>query len=162
MPPYQGGGDMISMVTFEQTQYNELPYKFEAGTPHIVGAIGLGKAMDYVQGLGLEAIAAYEHEILLYANERFAELPNVRILGTAEEKAAVISFLIEGVHAHDVGTILDMEGIAVRAGHHCAQPVMDRYGVSATARASFAFYNTHQEVDRLIDGIHKVSEIFSR
>jgi cysteine desulfurase/selenocysteine lyase len=162
MEPYQGGGEMIRTVTFEATEYNDPPHKFEAGTPNIVGAIGLGKAMDYVLGLGIEAIEAYEQEILGYANKRFAELPNVRILGTAEEKAAVISFLIEGVHAHDVGTILDMEGIAVRAGHHCAQPVMDHYGVAATARASFAFYNTREEVDRLMDGIHKISEIFNR
>lgn len=162
MEPYQGGGEMIRSVTFEGTEYNDPPHKFEAGTPHIVGAIGLGHAMDYVLDVGLDSIAAYEHELLIYANLRFAELPNVRILGTAEEKAAVISFLIEGVHAHDVGTILDMEGVAVRAGHHCAQPVMDRFGVTATARASFAFYNTFEEVDRLVEGIHQVTEIFNR
>ena len=162
MEPYQGGGEMILSVTFEGTEYAEPPHKFEAGTPHIVGAIGLGEAMEYVLRLGREAICEYEHELLTYANERLAEIPEVRFLGTAKNKAAVISFLIDGAHAHDVGTILDMEGVAVRVGHHCAQPVMDHYGVAATARASFAFYNTRKEVDRLADGILRVMEIFGR
>jgi cysteine desulfurase/selenocysteine lyase len=162
MPPWQGGGEMIRTVRFDGSTFADVPHKFEAGTPHIVGAIGLAKAMDYVLELGRDAICEHEHDLLTYANQRLAELSEVRILGTAREKAAVISFLIDGVHAHDVGTILDMEGIAVRAGHHCAQPVMDRYGVAATARASFAFYNTRKEVDRLVEGIRRVTEIFGR
>ncbi len=160
MEPYQGGGEMIRSVTFEKTEYNDPPNKFEAGTPHIVGAIGLGAAMCYVEKTGLEAIAAHEHDLLTYATGRLAEIPQVRLIGTAAEKAAVISFLVDGIHAHDVGTILDHEGVAVRVGHHCAQPLMDYYGVPATARASFAFYNTRQEVDRLIDGIHQILEFF--
>lgn len=160
MEPYQGGGEMIRSVSFEGTEYNVPPHKFEAGTPHIVGAIGLAAAMEYLESLGLEAIARHEHDLLLYANARLATLPQVRLVGTAEHKAAVISFLIEGVHAHDVGTILDQEGVAVRAGHHCAQPVMDRFGIAATARASFALYNTRAEVDALVDAIGKVVEIF--
>ena len=160
MEPYQGGGEMIREVTFEGTTYNEPPHKFEAGTPHIVGAIGLGAAMEYLEGVGLEAIAAHEHDLLLYANQRLAELPQVRLLGTAADKAAVVSFLVDGVHAHDVGTILDQEGVAVRVGHHCAQPVMDRFGVAATARASFALYNDRSDVDALVDGLARVVEIF--
>ncbi len=160
MEPYQGGGDMIRSVTFESTEYNVPPHKFEAGTPHIVGAIGLAAAMDYVTNLGFEAIAAHEADLLDYATQRLQAIPQVRLIGTAEHKAAVISFLVEGVHAHDVGTILDHQGIAVRAGHHCAQPIMDFFGVAATARASFAFYNTRQEADRLADGILKILEIF--
>ncbi len=160
MAPYQGGGEMIRSVTFETTEYNVPPHKFEAGTPHIAGAIGLGAAMEYVESVGLGAIVQHEHEILTYATERLAGIPQVRLIGTASEKAAVISFVVEGVHAHDVGTILDQEGVAVRVGHHCAQPVMDHFKVSATARASFVLYNTKQEVDRLIAGIERVLEIF--
>ena len=160
MDPYQGGGEMIRLVTFEGTEYNVPPHKFEAGTPNIVGTIGLAAAMDYLEATGLETIGRHEHDLLLYANKRLATLPQVRIVGTAEEKAAVISFLVEGVHAHDVGTILDQEGVAVRAGHHCAQPVMDRFGIAATARASFAFYNTRSDVDALVDAIGQVVEIF--
>jgi cysteine desulfurase/selenocysteine lyase len=160
MPPFQGGGDMIKSVSFEKTTYNDLPYKFEAGTPSIAGAIGLGVALDYLAGLGLEQVAAYEHELLAYATERLASLPGLRLIGTAREKAAVLSFVVEGVHAHDVGTILDREGVAVRAGHHCAMPVMTRFGVPATTRASLALYNTREEIDALIGALEKVREIF--
>jgi cysteine desulfurase/selenocysteine lyase len=160
MPPWQGGGDMILSVSFEKTTYNALPHKFEAGTPPIAAAIALGTAIDYLQALGLDRIAAYEHDLLAYATARVSALPGVRIIGTAPEKAAVLSFVIDGVHPHDIGTILDQEGIAVRAGHHCAQPVMQRMGVPATARASFAFYNTVEEVDALVAGIQTVQEIF--
>lgn len=161
MPPYQGGGDMILSVSFERTEYNVLPFRFEAGTPNIAGAIALGAAIDYVQEIGLEKIATYEDKLLAYATEAMAEIPGIRLIGTARNKASVLSFLIEGVHPHDIGTILDREGIAIRAGHHCAQPVMERFGVPATARASFAFYNTLEEVDVLIAGIRKVQEVFS-
>lgn len=160
MPPYQGGGDMIQSVTFEKTTYNELPYKFEAGTPHIAGAIGLGAAVDYVQSIGLDAIAAYEHELLEYATQALQAIQGLRLIGTAPHKAAVLSFVLEGVHAHDVGTILDRQGIAIRTGHHCAQPVMDRFNVPATARASLAFYNTRQEIDLLAAAIGEVIEVF--
>ncbi len=159
MPPYQGGGDMIKSVTFEKTIYNDLPYKFEAGTPNIAGGLGLGAAIEYVQKLDLKAIGEYEHELLAYATEKLLTIPGVRIIGTAKEKAAVLSFVMEGIHPHDIGTILDVEGIAIRTGHHCAQPVMLRFGVPATARASFAFYNTKDEVDALVKGIYKVKEI---
>jgi cysteine desulfurase / selenocysteine lyase len=159
MPPYQGGGDMISSVTFEKTTYNVLPYKFEAGTPNIAGVIGLGAAIDYVERIGLARIAAHEADLLEYATERLSSVDGLRIIGTAREKAAVISFVLEGIHPHDVGTVLDQEGIAVRTGHHCAQPVMDRFGVPATARASFSFYNTREEVDALIKGLAKVREV---
>jgi len=161
MPPYQGGGDMISSVTFEKTTYNTVPYKFEAGTPNIAAAIGLGAAIDYLNQVGLDAIAAYEHDLLAYATEAIAKIPGVRIIGNAREKAGVISFVMEGVHPHDAGTVLDQEGIAVRTGHHCAQPVMERFGVPATTRASLAFYNTKEEIDALVAGIHKVQEMFS-
>jgi cysteine desulfurase/selenocysteine lyase len=161
MPPYQGGGDMIRSVTFERSTYNKLPYKFEAGTPNIAGAIGLGAAIDYVEKLGLNHIAAYEKKLLDYATERLAAIPGVRIVGTAREKAGALSFLLGDVHPHDIGTILDREGIAIRAGHHCAQPVMQRFGIAATARASFAFYNTPEEVDRLAEGIEKIREVFA-
>jgi cysteine desulfurase / selenocysteine lyase len=161
MPPYQGGGDMILSVSFEKTTYNELPYKFEAGTPNIAGVIGLGAALDYVAAVGLPRIAAHEADLLQYATKRLHEIPGLRIVGTAEEKAAVISFVLEGIHPHDVGTILDYEGIAVRTGHHCAQPVMARFGLPATARASFAVYNTREEVDALVQGLHKVQEVFA-
>lgn len=160
MPPYQGGGDMIQSVTFEKTTYNELPYKFEAGTPHIAGAIGLGAAIDYVQSIGLDAIAAYERELLEYATQALQAIQGLRLIGTAPHKAAVLSFVLEGVHAHDVGTILDRQGIAIRTGHHCAQPVMDRFNVPATARASLAFYNTRQEIDLLAAAIGEVIEVF--
>jgi cysteine desulfurase / selenocysteine lyase len=160
MPPYQGGGDMISLVTFEKTHYNVLPYKFEAGTPHIAGGIGLGVAIDYLRGLDWEQVAAHEQALLAYATEALSRIDEVRLIGTAKEKAGVASFVIENVHAHDVGTILDQEGIAIRAGHHCAMPVMQRFGVPATARASFAFYNTIEEIDVMIHAIHRVLKVF--
>jgi cysteine desulfurase/selenocysteine lyase len=160
MPPYQGGGDMIATVTFEKTTYNTLPYKLEAGTPNIEGGIALGVAIDYLESIGLDAIAAYEHELLAYATEIISSIRGVKIIGTAREKASVLSFTLDGVHPHDVGTILDGEGIAVRAGHHCAQPVMQRFNVPATARASLAFYNTKEEIDALAGAIHRVREVF--
>ena len=160
MPPYQGGGDMISSVTFEKTVYNHLPYKFEAGTPHIAGAIGLGAAIDYLNRLGLERAAAYERDLLDYATAAVSAVPGVRLIGTARHKASVLSFVLDGVHAHDVGTILDQEGIAIRTGHHCAQPVMERFGVPASARASLSFYNTRQEIDALAAALHQVRRIF--
>jgi cysteine desulfurase/selenocysteine lyase len=160
MPPYQGGGDMIASVTFEKTTYNTLPYKFEAGTPNIAGTIGLGAAIDYVNQIGLERIAKYEHELLVYGTEALSQIPGLRLIGTAREKAGVLSFVLEGVHPHDVGTILDREGIAIRTGHHCAMPVMERFGIPATARASLAFYNTREEIDALVAGIRKVKEVF--
>ncbi len=159
MPPYQGGGDMIRSVTFEKTLYNVLPYKFEAGTPNIAGAIGLAAAIDYVNALGLENIAAYEEDLLGYATHALGAIPGLRIIGTAPEKASVISFVIEGIHPHDVGTVLDQEGVAVRTGHHCAQPLMERFKIPATTRASLAFYNTEKEVDALAGGIRKVKEL---
>jgi cysteine desulfurase/selenocysteine lyase len=161
MPPYQGGGDMIRSVTFEKTIYNRIPYKFEAGTPNIAGGIALGAAIDYLEGIGLDRIAAHERDLLQYATGALAKLPKVRLVGTAAEKAGVLSFVVEGVHAHDVGTILDQEGIAIRTGHHCAQPVMDFFNVPATARASLAFYNTRAEIDALAAGLDKVTEVFS-
>lgn len=160
MPPYQGGGDMISTVTFEKTTYNALPLKFEAGTPNMAGVIGLGAAIDYLDGVGLEAAGAYEQELLAYAAEALSAMPRVRIIGTAQEKASVVSFVVDGVHAHDVGTILDQHGIAIRAGHHCAMPVMERFGVPATARASFGFYNTRKEVEALVVALEDVLEVF--
>jgi cysteine desulfurase / selenocysteine lyase len=159
MPPYQGGGDMIASVTFEKTTYNALPYKFEAGTPNIAGVIGLGAALDYVDGIGLEDVAAYEDDLLAYATQKISEVPGVRIIGTAKHKTGAISFVMDGLHPHDVGTVLDQEGIAVRTGHHCAQPLMDRFGVPATTRASFALYNTKDDVDALVAGLHKVREV---
>ncbi len=162
MPPYQGGGDMIRSVTFEKTLYNVLPYKFEAGTPNIAGGIGLGAAIDYLSQVGLDLVAAYERELLDYATDAVSTITGVRIIGTAKEKAGVLSFVLDGVHAHDIGTILDQEGIAIRTGHHCAMPVMQRFGVSATARASLAFYNTRAEVDALVGAIHKVKRMFDR
>jgi len=160
MPPWQGGGDMISSVTFEKTTWNKLPHKFEAGTPDIAGAIGLGAAIDYVGALGFAAIAAHEHDLLSYATEAVREVPGLRLIGTAKEKASVLSFVLGEVHPHDVGTILDQEGIAIRTGHHCTQPLMRRLGVPATARASLAFYNRREDVDALVAGLHKVQEIF--
>jgi cysteine desulfurase / selenocysteine lyase len=160
MPPYQGGGDMIASVTFEKTEYNTLPYKFEAGTPHIEGVIGFGAAIDFIERIGIERIAAHEADLLAYATEKISQIPGVTVIGRAEKKASVLSFIIEGVHAHDVGTILDFDGIAIRAGHHCAQPVMLCFGIAATARASFAVYNTRQEVDALVTALAKVKEVF--
>jgi cysteine desulfurase/selenocysteine lyase len=160
MPPYQGGGDMISLVTFEKTHYNVLPYKLEAGTPHIEGVVGLGAAIDYIENIGLDAVAPHEQKLLAHATEALSDIRGLRIIGTAKQKAGVISFVLEGIHAHDVGTVLDREGIAIRAGHHCAMPVMQRFGVPATARASFALYNKSEEIDALVKAIHKVSEVF--
>jgi cysteine desulfurase / selenocysteine lyase len=160
MPPYQGGGDMIASVTFEKTEYNRLPYKFEAGTPHIAGVIGLGAAVDYLTGIDAAGRTAHEDDLLAYATERVGGLPRVRIVGTAREKTSVLSFVMEGAHPHDIGTILDREGVAIRAGHHCAQPLMDRLGVGATARASLALYNTREEIDALVEGLRRVLEVF--
>ena len=159
MPPYQGGGDMIKMVTFEKTIYNDLPYKFEAGTPHIAGAIGLATALDYLIGLGLDRIAAWEHQLLEHGTELLQAEPGVRLIGTARRKAAVLSFVLDGVHAHDVGTILDHHGVAVRAGHHCAMPVMARFGVPATVRASLGLYNTPGELETLARALREAREI---
>jgi len=161
MPPYQGGGDMISSVTFEKTTYNKLPYKFEAGTPDMAGAAGLKAAIEYMNGIGIAKIAAHEHELLEYATEVIGSLPGVRLIGKAREKASVLSFVLDEVHPHDIGTILDQEGIAVRTGHHCAQPVMERFHIPATVRASFAVYNTKAEVDALARAIEKVHEVFA-
>ncbi|WP_300297768.1 cysteine desulfurase [Ferrovibrio sp.] len=160
MPPWQGGGDMILSVTFEKTEYNDIPHKFEAGTPAFVEAVGLGAAIDYVQSIGLEAIAAHEHDLLVYATEKLQAINSLRIIGNAKKKAGVISFVLEGIHPHDIGTILDREGIAVRVGQHCAHPLMERFGVPATVRASFGLYNTRAEVDALCAGLQRVREIF--
>jgi cysteine desulfurase/selenocysteine lyase len=160
MPPWQGGGDMIRSVTFEKTTFNALPYKFEAGTPNIAGGIAFGAALDYVSGVGLDRIAAHEHDLLAYATEQVSAIEGLRIVGTAREKAGVLSFVLDGAHPHDIGTVLDREGIAIRTGHHCAQPVMDRFGLPATARASFGLYNTRGEVDALVAAIHKVIGMF--
>lgn len=162
LPPYQGGGDMIRSVTFERTTYNELPHKFEAGTPNIAGVVGLAAAFRYLDSLGMDAIGAHESRLLAYGEQVLAEVEGLRFIGTAADKASVISFVMEGIHPHDVGTLLDQEGIAVRTGHHCAQPVMDFFGVPATARASLAFYNTTSELDRLADGLRRVREVFGR
>ena len=161
MPPWQGGGDMISLVSFERSTWNKLPWKFEAGTPDIAGAIGLGAALDYVQALGLPAIAAHEQDLLAYATGLLREVPSLRLIGTAKEKSGVLSFQLGEVHPHDVGTVLDREGIAIRTGHHCAQPLMRRFGVSATARASIALYNRREDIEALVEGLHKVREIFA-
>ena len=160
MPPYQGGGDMIRSVTFEKTVYNDLPYKFEAGTPHIAGVIGLGTAIDYIQSVGLERIEAYEQELLSYGTEKLLQVPGLRLIGTTRHKSAILSFVLGEAHAHDIGTILDRQGIAIRAGHHCAMPVMQRFNVPATTRASLAFYNTFEEIDRLVAALHEVTEVF--
>jgi cysteine desulfurase / selenocysteine lyase len=162
MPPYQGGGDMIRSVTFEHTEYNEIPYKFEAGTPNIAGVVGLGAALDYVSAIGIDVIGPQESDLLAYATQEVLAVPGLRIIGTAAEKAGILSFTMEGVHPHDIGTILDHQGVAIRAGHHCAMPLMQRYGISATARASFALYNTRGNVDALVGGLHKVREMFRR
>ncbi len=161
MPPYQGGGDMIRSVRFEKTVYNELPYKFEAGTPHIAGAIGLAAAIEYVTGLGLEAVAAHEHDLLAYGEAALAGVRGLRRIGTARQRAAVLSFVLERVHPHDVGTVLDREGVAVRTGHHCCQPVMERFGIPATARASLGLYNTREDLDALVRALRRVSEVFA-
>jgi cysteine desulfurase/selenocysteine lyase len=159
MPPWQGGGDMILSVSFERSTYNQVPFKFEAGTPNVAGAIGLGAAIDYLQRTGLAPIAAHEADLMTYATRSLAAIPDVRLIGTARNKASVLSFVVDDIHPHDIGTILDGEGIAVRTGHHCTQPVMDRFGVAATVRASFALYNTRQEVDALAAGLKKVIEV---
>ena len=161
MMPYQGGGDMIKSVTFEKTIYNDLPYKFEAGTPNIEGAIGLKAAIDYLNKIGLDQISIYENELLQYATEKLSQIPQLKIIGTAKEKASIISFVLENIHPHDVGTILDFEGIAVRTGHHCTQPVMQHFKIPATTRASFSFYNTKEEIDKLFSAIQKVIKVFS-
>ena len=161
LPPFQGGGEMIKSVTFEKTIYNDLPYKFEAGTPHIAGAIGLGAAIDYVQALGFEGIEAHEAELLEYGARALSAIEGLRIVGTAHHKAGILSFTLENIHPHDIGTILDEQGIAVRTGHHCAQPVMQRFQIPATARASLAFYNTKQDIDALVHGLDRVIEVFS-
>jgi cysteine desulfurase/selenocysteine lyase len=161
MPPYQGGGDMIASVSFAGTTYNRIPYKFEAGTPNIAGVIGMGAAIEYLGSLDLDRVAAHEHDLLEYATARLREVSGVRLIGTAEQKASIVSFTLDGVHPHDVGTILDQNGVAVRAGHHCAQPVMERFAIPGTVRASFALYNTRHEVDRLIAALGRVKEIFA-
>lgn len=159
MPPWQGGGDMILSVSFEKTTFNQLPWKFEAGTPHIAGAIGLATAIDYLEQIGMDRIAAYEHELLEYATERLSQLPGLRIVGTAPDKAAVVSFTLDGIHPHDIGTILDTEGVAIRTGHHCAMPVMDFFKIPATARASMSFYNTREEIDRLVAALEHTRKV---
>ena len=160
MPPWQGGGDMISSVTFEKTLYNKLPWKFEAGTPDIAGAIGLGAALDYLEGIGLEAIGRYEHELLAYGTEALKRVPGLTLIGTAKQKAGVLSFVLGNIHPHDIGTVLDREGVAIRTGHHCAQPLMKRFGLEGTARASLAFYNTSSDIDALVAGLGKLRELF--
>lgn len=160
MPPWQGGGDMIATVTFEETTFNEIPYKFEAGTPHIAGAIGLGAAIDYLTALGMDKIAAYEHELMAYGTKTLTEVPGLRMIGTAREKASVYSFVLDGIHPYDVGTVLDQEGIAIRTGQHCAHPVLQRFGVPATVRASLGLYNTREEIDALVRGLYTAREIF--
>jgi cysteine desulfurase/selenocysteine lyase len=160
MPPYQSGGDMISSVTFERTVYKAPPHKFEAGTPHISGAIGLAAAIDYLTGIGLDRITIHERELLEYATGTLAQIPGVRLIGTAEHKAAILSFVLDGIHPHDVATILDREGVAIRAGHHCCQPLMNRLGLSATARASLALYNTREEIDALAAALRRACDVF--
>lgn len=161
MPPYQGGGDMIASVSFEKTTYAELPHKFEAGTPNIAGVVGMGAAIDYVEGIGIERLGAWEQELLAHANEAMAAIPGLRVYGQAANKAAVLSFTLEGVHPHDLGTILDQEGVAIRAGHHCAQPLMERFGVAAMARASFSLYNTHEDVEALVRAVEHARRLFA-
>ena len=161
MPPWQGGGDMISSVTFERTLYNALPYKFEAGTPDIAGAVGLAAALDYVTGVGLDRIGAYEHALLDYGTKALSVIPGLRLTGTAREKASILSFVLDGVHPHDIGTILDRDGVAIRTGHHCCQPLMDRLGVPATARASLGVYNTREDIDALVGAVDKVRKVFA-
>jgi cysteine desulfurase/selenocysteine lyase len=160
MPPFMGGGDMISKVTFDETTFNELPFKFEAGTSNIAGAIGLGTAVDYVTSVGIKNIAAHEAVLLEYATQRLKEVPGLKIIGNAKNKSAVVSFIFDNIHPHDIGTLLDYEGIAVRTGHHCTQPVMQRYNIPATSRASFGLYNTIEEIDLLTEALKKVTEVF--
>jgi cysteine desulfurase/selenocysteine lyase len=160
MPPWQGGGDMISAVTFEGSTWNVLPYKFEAGTPHIEGVVGLGAAVDYVSAIGMARIEAHERELLAYGTEALRTVPGLTLVGTAPKKASILSFVMDGVHPHDIGTIVDREGVAIRTGHHCAQPVMDRFGIPGTARASLALYNTRADIDRLIDALRQVNKVF--
>ena len=160
MPPYQGGGDMISSVTFERTTYNEVPHKFEAGTPHIAGVVGLGAAVDFIESVGFSAIAEHERQLLAYATAALEAVPGLRLIGTAPEKASILSFVLDGVHAHDIGTVVDTQGVAIRTGHHCTQPVMERFGVPATARASLAMYNTTTEIDQLVTALATVREVF--
>jgi cysteine desulfurase/selenocysteine lyase len=162
MPPYQGGGEMIREVSFECSTYAELPHKFEAGTPHIVGAIGLGAAVDYLNAIGLDAVARHEEDLLEYATARLQDIRGLRLVGTAAHKAGIASFLLDGIHTHDVGTILDRHGVAVRAGHHCAMPLMTRFGLNGTTRASFALYNTRAEIDALVAAIRQAQELFRR
>lgn len=159
MPPYQGGGSMIKSVSFEKTTYNDLPYKFEAGTPHIEGVIGMAKAIEYINSVGIENIQAYEHELLEYATKGLSEIEGLRIIGTAKKKASVISFVIEGIHTYDIGTLLDQMGIAIRTGHHCSQPLMERFNVTGTCRVSLAFYNTFSEIDKLLDGLRRIKKM---
>jgi cysteine desulfurase / selenocysteine lyase len=160
MPPYEGGGDMILSVTFEKTKFNDLPYKFEAGTPNIAGVIGLGAAVEYMTALGMDAVSAHEARILEYGTEALKQVPGLKLIGTAKKRAAVLSFVLDGIHPHDLGTIVDSEGVAIRTGHHCAQPVMDRYGIPATARASLGIYNTEEDIDRLVLGLKRAIELF--
>jgi cysteine desulfurase/selenocysteine lyase len=161
MPPYQGGGDMISSVTFERTRYNEVPHKFEAGTPHIAGVLGLETAIEYVTSIGLDAIGVHEHELLMYGTEALSQVPGIHLTGTAREKAGILSFVLDGIHPHDIGTILDRDGVAIRAGHHCCQPLMTRLGVAATARASLALYNTREEIDALVQALQTARRVFA-
>jgi cysteine desulfurase/selenocysteine lyase len=161
MPPFLGGGDMIASVSFEGSTWNQLPYKFEAGTPHMAGAIGLHAALDYIDSVGFDAIAAHEAQLLAYATESLEALAGVRLIGTARRKGSIVSFVMDGVHPHDIGTIVDREGVAIRTGHHCAQPVMERFGVPATARASLAMYNTREEIDALAGALRKVLQVFA-
>ena len=161
MPPDSGGGDMILSVTFDKTVFNRLPYKFEAGTPHIAGVIGLGAAIEYVNSIGLPAIAAYEDELLAYATEKLSATPGVTLIGTAAHKTSILSFVLDDIHPHDIGSILDQHGVAIRAGHHCTQPVMQRFGVPATNRASLSMYNTREEVDTLVMAVKTVQEVFA-
>jgi cysteine desulfurase/selenocysteine lyase len=159
MPPFLGGGDMIRSVTFAGSTWNDLPYKFEAGTPHIEGGIGLGAAIDYVSAIGFEAIGAHEAALLEYGTARLSEIPGLRLIGTARRKASVLSFVLDGIHPHDIGTVVDREGVAIRTGHHCAQPVMDRFGIPATARASLAMYNTTEDIDALVAALGRVRQL---
>jgi cysteine desulfurase/selenocysteine lyase len=161
LPPFLGGGDMIASVTFEKSTWNDLPFKYEAGTPDVAGAIGLATAIDYIQGVGLAAIAAHEQDLLRYATDALLALDGVRLIGTARRKASILSFVMEGVHPHDIGTVVDREGVAIRTGHHCAQPVMERFGVPATARASLAMYNTRADVDALVRALARVRAVFA-
>ena len=161
MPPYRGGGDMIASVTFEKTTYNTLPYKFEAGTPNIAGVVGFGAAVEYLSGFDMRAIAAHEDDLLQHATRGISEIPGVTVVGTAPHKAGVLSFIMDDIHPHDIGTVLDRDGVAIRTGQHCAQPIMDRFGVPATARASFAIYNTHDEIDTFIRAVRRVRDMFS-